>query len=66
MPGTEMDGLTPREWEILTLLAQGCLYKEIAAQLGISANTVRAHLHAIYRKLGVKSRTRAVVRYLQR
>jgi len=61
-----MDGLTPREWEILTLLAQGCLYKEIAAQLGISANTVRAHLHAIYRKLGVKSRTRAVVRYLQR
>jgi RNA polymerase sigma factor (sigma-70 family) len=61
-----MDSLTPREREILVLLAQGRLYKEIAAQLGISPSTVRAHLHAVYGKLGVKSRTQAVVRYLQR
>ena len=66
MPVTAMDSLTPREREILVLLAQGRLYKEIAAQLGISPSTVRAHLHAVYGKLGVKSRTQAVVRYLQR
>lgn len=65
MPGTEMDNLTPREREILVLLAQGRLYKEIAGQLGISPSTVRAHLHAVYGKLGVKSRTQAVVLYLQ-
>jgi DNA-binding CsgD family transcriptional regulator len=65
MTGAGLDTLTPREREILVLLAQGCLYKEIAGQLGISPSTVRAHLHTIYGKLAVKSRTQAVVRFLQ-
>ena len=62
--GHGLDRLTPREREILGLLAQGLRYKEIGAQLGISTSTVRAHLHSIYGKLGVESRTEAVVRYL--
>lgn len=58
------DNLTPREQEILALLAQGRLYKEIADALGIGTETVRSHLSAIYRKLHVRSRTEAVVKHL--
>lgn len=61
----EMQSLTPREQEILAHLAKGLLYKEIADQLGITVSTVRAHLHAVYGKLHVQSRTEAVVKYLQ-
>jgi DNA-binding NarL/FixJ family response regulator len=61
----EMQSLTPREQEILGHLAKGLLYKEIADQLGISVSTVRAHLHAVYGKLQVQSRTEAVIKYLQ-
>jgi DNA-binding NarL/FixJ family response regulator len=60
----EMQTLTAREGEILSHLAQGLQYKEIADRLGISASTVRAHLHTIYGKLHVQSRTEAVVKYL--
>jgi DNA-binding NarL/FixJ family response regulator len=56
--------LTRRELEILALLAKGYLYKEIADLLGISLSTVRAHLHTVYEKLHVQSRTQAVVKYL--
>jgi len=63
-PSSEMEQLTRREHEILALLAQGFLYKEIADQLGISLSTVRAHLHAVYEKLHVQSRTEAVVKFL--
>jgi DNA-binding NarL/FixJ family response regulator len=56
--------LTKREQEILALLAKGFLYKEIADQLGITLSTVRAHLHAVYEKLHVQSRTQAVVKFL--
>jgi len=55
-------GLSPREKEIVAGLAKGYLYKEIAAQLGISVETVRTHLHHIYEKLHVRSRTEAVMR----
>jgi DNA-binding NarL/FixJ family response regulator len=55
--------LTPRQHEILTLLAQGLYYKEIGAELGISHATVRAHLHSAYRKLEVKSRARAAIKF---
>ena len=65
-PTSEFEQLTPREREILAQLAKGFLYKEIGEQLGISLSTVRAHLHAIYGKLHVQSRTEAVVRYLGR
>jgi DNA-binding NarL/FixJ family response regulator len=63
-PSSDMEKLTRREQEILALLAKGFLYKEIADQLGISLSTVRAHLHAVYEKLHVQSRTEAVVKYL--
>ena len=58
--------LTPRETEILDLLAKGSLYKEIAWDLGIGVETVRTHLHHIYTKLHVRTRTEAVVKYLGR
>lgn len=65
-PQSDMEQLTKREHEILALLAKGYLYKEIADQLGISLSTVRAHLHAVYEKLHVQSRTEAVVKFLGR
>src|SRR4051812_8552532 len=65
-PAGEVEKLTPREQAILSLLAKGSYYKEIAAELGISPNTVRNHLHEIYGKLHVQSRTEAVLKYLKR
>jgi DNA-binding NarL/FixJ family response regulator len=65
-PRSDMEKLTKREHEILAALAKGYLYKEIADQLGISLSTVRAHLHTVYEKLHVQSRTEAVVKYLGR
>jgi len=62
----ELETLTPREEEILGLLAKGCFDKEIADRLGISVSTVRAHLRHIYEKLHVQSRTEAVVKFLGR
>jgi DNA-binding NarL/FixJ family response regulator len=61
-PGLEV--LTKREQEILALLAKGYFYKEIADQLGITPGTVRVHLHSVYEKLHVSSRTEAVVKFL--
>jgi DNA-binding NarL/FixJ family response regulator len=63
-PASEVEQLTKREQEILALLARGYLYKEIADQLALSPSTVRAHLHTIYGKLHVQSRTQAVVKFL--
>ena len=63
---SELSQLTPRENEILQLLAKGRLYKEIASQLGISMSTVRTHIHSVYEKLHVQSRTEAVVKFLGR
>jgi DNA-binding NarL/FixJ family response regulator len=65
-PQSDMEQLTKREQEILALLAKGFLYKEIADQLGITLSTVRAHLHTVYEKLHVQSRTEAVVKFLGR
>jgi DNA-binding NarL/FixJ family response regulator len=62
----DIRALSQRENEILRLLSQGCLYKEIADQLGISMSTVRTHIHAVYGKLHVQTRTEAVVRFLNR
>lgn len=56
--------LTPREEEILGLLARGFVTKEIAGELGISYFTVQTHLKKIYEKLHVRSRTEAVLKYL--
>ena len=52
--------LSARENEVLQLLAKGLLYKEISDKLGISANTVRLHIHNIYEKLHVHNRTEAL------
>jgi DNA-binding NarL/FixJ family response regulator len=62
---TAADELSGRESEILTLLSEGLANKEIAARLGISYDTVRAHLRNIYEKLHVRSRAEAVMRYFQ-
>ena len=62
-PGGDVTaGLSPREKEIVALLAKGHLYKEIASQLGISVETVRTHIHNTYEKLHVRSRTEAVMK----
>ncbi len=58
--------LSKREQEILSYLAKGYLYKEIAAALSLSVETVRTHLHHIYEKLHVHTRTEAVLKYLQK
>ncbi len=55
-------GLSPREKEIIALLGKGYLYKEIADQLGLSVETVRTHIHNIYEKLHVHTRTEAVMK----
>lgn len=52
--------LTPREKDVLELLAKGMLYKEIAEQLGISFHTVRQHIGKIYEKLHVQNKTEAI------
>ena len=52
--------VTKRQKEILHLLSQGLLNKQIASELGISANTVKAHLYEIFRNLEVNNRTAAV------
>lgn len=56
--------LTNREREILELLAKGSLYKEIAWELGIGFETVRSHIDNIYKKMHVRTRTEAVVKFL--
>jgi DNA-binding NarL/FixJ family response regulator len=52
----DLDTLTPREREVLRLLARGYLYKEIALRLGISAKTVEAHVSSVLRKLQLSNR----------
>jgi DNA-binding NarL/FixJ family response regulator len=52
--------LTPREQEVLALLADGLVNKQIAARLGISTNTVKTHLELLFDKLGVATRAEAV------
>ena len=53
------EALTPRQQEILNLIAEGMTNKEISRKLTLSAATVRTHLSEIFRKLGVKNRTEA-------
>ena len=60
----EATPLSPREKEILDLLARGYLYKEIAEKLKISVPTVNAHIRNMYEKLHVHSRGQAVAMYL--
>jgi len=59
-----MEKLTKREQEVLELLAKGFLYKEISEQLGVGMATVKSHLHQIYEKLHVQTRTEAALKFL--
>ncbi len=65
-PSKEFEQLTSRELEILSLLAKGFLYKEIGDQLSISLHTVRGHVHLVYEKLHVQSRSEAIIKFLGR
>jgi DNA-binding NarL/FixJ family response regulator len=60
----EMEGLSPREREILELLAAGFPNKQIAARVGLTNGTVRWHLRHVYHKLHVRSRTEATLKFL--
>jgi DNA-binding NarL/FixJ family response regulator len=60
-PAALVEALTPRESEVLQLLAQGLANKAIAARLGISDHTAKFHVNAILGKLGVQTRTEAIV-----
>lgn len=62
----EHGALTPREQNVLDLLAEGLLYKEIAEREGLSISTVKAHIHSIYKKLHVSSREEALEKYKSR
>ncbi len=53
--------LTPQQVRVLMMLSEGLLNKQIAYQLGVSEATVKAHVSAILQKLGVESRTQAVI-----
>jgi DNA-binding NarL/FixJ family response regulator len=52
----ELDHLTPREREVLQLIARGYRYKEVAARLHLSVKTVEGHVSAVLRKLQLSSR----------
>lgn len=58
---TELGELTARERDVLGLICEGLADKEVAARLGLAPNTVRNHVAALYSKLGVHSRSEAIV-----
>jgi len=53
--------LTPQQYRVLGMLSDGLLNKQIAYELHVSEATIKAHMTAIFRKLGVKNRTQAVI-----
>jgi DNA-binding NarL/FixJ family response regulator len=61
-PAAPRDGLSPREREVLRLLAVGRSNREIARTLGITERTVKAHLHRVFRVLGATDRVQAALR----
>lgn len=61
---SEDQNLSPREAQVLDLLAKGFLYKEIADAMGLTYATVHTHIRHIYEKLHVRSRTEAVAKHL--
>jgi DNA-binding NarL/FixJ family response regulator len=58
---TRLSSLTPQQVRVLMMLSGGLLNKQIAYELGVSEATVKAHVSAILQKLGVESRTQAVI-----
>lgn len=62
----EIDKLTPREMEVLRLLAQGLSNRKIGERLSVNERTVKSHVAAILAKLEAANRTDAVMRALER
>ena len=60
-----LGGLTPREREVLEMIAFGMTNAEAARRLHLSVHAIKFHLAAIYRRLGVSNRTEAAVAYLR-
>ena len=60
------NGLSEREQQVLALLAEGLLYKEIGERLGITTGTIKQHIHRMYEKLHVQNRTEAVNKFYGR
>jgi DNA-binding NarL/FixJ family response regulator len=63
--GGALADLTPREREVLELVASGAANRRIAAALGMTEHTVKFHLAGVFRKLGVTNRTEAAMTYLR-
>jgi DNA-binding CsgD family transcriptional regulator len=63
--GLEVVRLTPREADVLRLVARGCTYVQVADRLGVSLHTVGSHIKNAYRKLGVRSGAAAVMRAVE-
>ncbi|WP_261816176.1 response regulator transcription factor [Vibrio gallicus] len=59
--GDKLASLTPQQYKVLGMLADGLLNKQIAYELDVSVATIKAHMTAIFRKLGVNNRTQAVI-----
>ncbi|MET0532735.1 MAG: response regulator transcription factor [Steroidobacter sp.] len=58
---SRLAALTPQQFRVLSMLSAGLLNKQIAAELGVSEATVKAHMSAVMQKLGVSNRTQAVL-----
>lgn len=65
-PTQPAENLSEREQQVLDLLSQGLMYKEIADKLEISYETVHTYIRRIYEKLQVRTRTEAVAKFLRR
>ena len=59
--GVDASGLSPRELQVLRLVVEGLLNKQIAGRLGITERTVKAHLTSAYQRIGVADRTQAAL-----
>lgn len=63
MKTANMNALTRRESEVIAELSKGLYYKEIAGKIFISHETVKKHVKSIYRKMGVRNRVEATMKY---
>jgi DNA-binding NarL/FixJ family response regulator len=59
---SQLERLTPREKEVLRLMAEGAASRDIASRLGISYTTVRTHIRSLGSKLGVHSKLEAIIK----
>jgi len=57
----DVDRPTRRERQILVALSRGSSYEDVAESLGVTINTVRTHVRSLYAKLGVRTKTAAVI-----